>query len=390
MGTSRAKIKLNWTFPLLLISSSHIGNDYIFFQWFTGLLICLAFVTPTILRETSFLITLLFIYLTGYVFYEIFASFSAYAGLDLRSRIPLFLAASVNYVCVTALCAGMMSLSSLGLILICRALPLCALTNALYVIGNWACGVKFTNSMGFSGFLDYSGMNGVLIAITMIPSVVKLTKDHKDKFSWAVVICSLGAIYLSRGSIPYGVLFCGGSAILFHQRAKLSWWLLPILLIPVILSFVAEGSQLFDSGQRLHAYKIFMSHWWKTGHIFTGLGPSSFQILSRDIQKQAGFMVQGDQLWVWLWMHSDWLQTIFEFGLIGFTLIVSITLQTLYKLSRLHDPTTFAIAVALASSAVFDYPARLFPTAILIAWVVIYAHRRLDAEDFDEYASGNH
>lgn len=365
---------MSWLLPLLL-SSLHYKQDYIFLNWFIGLALCLIPITLCIAKTLSWPIALFFNYFTTYVVYQTLCSFNILSQLPLPNRIPLFLAAAVSYVCFVAICLGLMLLSDDFLKNLPKALPFYTLINSLYVIINWSMGSKFTNSMGFSGFLDYSGMNGVLIAITAMPSVVTLTKNHKDKLSWAVVLSSLGAIYLSRGSIPYGVLFCGGLGILLHKRVRVPWKLCSLILVPVAIAFLSEGKELFDSGQRFAAYKLFMTHWWQSGFIFTGFGPSSFQILSRGIQKGANFMVQGDQIWVWLWMHSDWLQTLFELGVIGLTLVIGIALQTFYKLFKSNDTTTFAIASALASSAIFDYPARLFPTAILIGWVVIYTAR---------------
>ncbi len=367
-------------FLFLVASSLHLGDDYSFFQWFVGTLLCLIPIHLWVKNKTSKLFATCFTLFSAYVIYVTLSSFSVYATLSQARRVGFSLTASMNYLCVAVPVFAMLTVDRRALLGVVDVLPLMALANSIYVIITAILGIKFTNSMGYSGFMDYSGMNGVLIAICTIPSISVLFINKKDRVHLTVLVTALIAIFLSRGSIAWGVLFCGiAGVILSLQRgAKTLLKLLPLALVPILIAVLSEGKDVLDSGRRLEAYQVFISGWWGED-IWTrllGYGPSTFQLIAKPIQQKAGFMMSKEGSgWLWSWLHSDPLQTLIEYGIIGFALTIALISETLIKLYRKNDKTIFAIACSIVGASIFDYPARLWPTAVLIMWCMVYAHR---------------
>lgn len=190
---------------------------------------------------------------------------------------------------------------------------------------------------------------------------------------------NLTAIVLSKSSIPYGVLIAAVAGyFLFQIKTKKQFLILVALcLLPVIVGYLTQGMELFDSAKRFRAYEVFMGEWWRSGR-FTlfGTGPSTFAALSREIQLKSGFEVNADgTMWAWRWMHSDLLQTVFEWGIIGSVLWFIVLLEVFYKLYAKRQRVIFGIALGLLSATVFDYPCRYASTAFLIGYCLVSAYR---------------
>lgn len=190
------------------------------------------------------------------------------------------------------------------------------------------------------------------------------------------LVLGLVAIFLSKSSIPYGVLACGVIGYcLFNQKKKV---LFAIALIPLSVGALCEGFTFFDSGKRFEAYKVFMGFWNEAGRVWFGLGPGSFKAFGASIQIKSKFMYNEStgQLWRWPWMHSDWLEVgLFQLGIIGFILLVSIYLQTLYRLKKSNDKILFGLMCGFGSFAVFDYPKNYFPTAAVGMLFLVLSYR---------------
>lgn len=354
-------------FLALLLSSIHYKTDYFFLQWLIGFTVSCLPIFFYIKKEISLPIALLFYYLSFYLFFECFSDLSLYAHSKLNTSLSLSMC--VNYLSILFPAAAILFLPKEKLRSPIQFLPVYAIINSLYVItgylfkfGRWAPG------HGYSGFIDYASANGSLIAITMLPLFLKLSKK-----TIPLILLCLIAIFFSFSSIPYGVFATGIFGLLICNRPKL----IPLCLLPIAFG-AAVDKHLFDSGHRLEAYNVFMTSWskdnWST--IFFGTGPGSFQVVSGTIQKAAGFMQNDDgSMWQWIRMHSDWLQTLFEWGIVGFLLAATIFLQALYRLYLNGEKEVFAMLLAIGAYAVFDYPARHFILAILIMYCIIYAAR---------------
>lgn len=187
------------------------------------------------------------------------------------------------------------------------------------------------------------------------------------------------AMIISRGSIAWGVLTAAilGYFVCRERFSRRLWVGMGLCLIPLLIGFMIEGVQLLDSARRFEAYSIFMNAWWDIGHWALGLGPGSFRALSGVIQKANNFMVNPDgTMWLWPWIHSDWLEGVFTLGFLGGILMLSIFLEILLKLYRKNDQELFAIMCGLGASAIFNYPSKYFVTALLVGLFSVLSYRK--------------
>lgn len=371
---------LPYTLFGLILASLHFGTDFIFFQWLVGILLCVIPIFIWLKEKTSLIFASNIAAFIAYVAYVNLSSFSVYATLPVSGRMGYSLASSMGLLCVLVPILALLVVDVRVVLSFVDALPFLALINSTLVIVNWAIDNKFTNSMGHHGFVDYSGMNGVYIAICLIPTIKTLFNNVKDRFSIIVAVLGVIALLISKGSIAWGVLTCGilGVILTLPKGPQTLLKLSPIALVPLLIAGISEGPNVIDSGRRFEAYQVFLNYWWNSDpatRLF-GFGPSSFQVMSGMAQKKASFMVNPDgSIWVWLRTHSDPIQTIIEYGIIGFGLTASLAVETLIKLYRKNDKTVFAIACSIVGSSIFDYPCRLWVTAILVMWVIVYAYR---------------
>lgn len=364
----------------LILSALHYNTDYIFFSWWLGVSICFIPLFFYYKEKTSNLFATCLCGMGAYCTYVVLSTFSVYGTLPPGARLGYSLAAAMNFMCVFVPITALIAMPKRYLSAVIDAIPLMCLINSIYVIVNWVFDIRFTNSMGHSGFLDYSGMNGVYIAVCLVPTIKALFEDYKNRAHWIVLVLGLAALVISKGSILWGVVSCGVLGVVLGLRlsGKTLLKLAPLAIVPILIAVLSEGSNVLDSGRRFEAYRIFLNYWLSSDPwtIAFGFGPSEFQIISGMAQRAANFMTnENGSMWAWLWAHSEPIQVLIEYGIIGAILTLALISETLIKLYRKNDKTVFAIAISLVGSAIFDYPCRLFPTAILVMWCMVYAYQ---------------
>ena len=113
--------------------------------------------------------------------------------------------------------------------------------------------------------------------------------------------------------------------------------------------------------ERILAYKRFMSAWWNDGWVtrIFGSGPGSFQYLT--------FLIEQSKKEIFLMMHSDWLQIIFEFGIVGFILTVLFIISAIQK--SWNRPNVLAGVFGCCAFALTYHGLRFMPGMLLYAYI---------------------
>lgn len=224
------------------------------------------------------------------------------------------------------------------------------------------------NSCG--GIMINPSMNGCMLAATL-PLVIR---NLHGPYSYLLAFLSLCAIFFSNSSIAIGMLGIGAVAYLFlfiemSWQKKLSAAITALLILAAIGFVVSDDGALNPNG-RTWAYQFFMGKWLKNPiNIPFGVGFGTFGVFSQNLQ---GHFTGGVNGW-WLWLHSDWLQSLFELGVIGF---ISITLTYFYALARLYwqgFKHEFLALLMYGAMAAVNYPVRLSLSAALGAWLMVVA-----------------
>jgi len=242
---------------------------------------------------------------------------------------------------------------------------LLTLSNACLVIFNAIFfGVTYGNH-GYTGFVLNASMNGCLIALGAGSAV-------KER-AWAGLGIIILAVTLSLSSIPIGVLCVSLSAhlICMFRGKDILKWLVLVGAASLFCGLISSGSLLFDSAGRFEAYKIFMSEWWNRGMILFGTGLGTFQVMSPQMQAKHNFMMSmSGEGHYWPTMHSDWLQCLFELGVVGLVLYATLFCKTMRKLYEGEKHLAFSVLSGIAATAIFNYPFRYAVFGVIAVYTV--------------------
>jgi hypothetical protein len=252
--------------------------------------------------------------------------------------------------------------------------------NSLVVLWGYKTGEGLLwQGIGYSGFLNYSGMNGTLIAYSIPFFLCTKQSSLVGLAQWAfslIGLCLCGtAIILSKSSIPYGVVSVTLLAIGIHRFSFKKISVIMAAAIPLIVGALVDFHGLrglLDSGYRFTAYRTFMKMWWIHDSHLWGSGFGTFLVLGKIIQNKTGFM----NGFIWNFMHSDILQILFETGFVGLILFTALVTQVGKRLYKQAEPQFFALFCGIISSALFDFPFRHFIIVFISLAVAIVAYSR--------------
>lgn len=161
----------------------------------------------------------------------------------------------------------------------------------------------------------------------------------------------------------------GSTALLILMAQAIGWMGLKrrykqgiAILLVAILVLVLSPHQMpyFDGLERLQKYQDYLTLWaadWRS--ILFGAGPGSFMWLS--------LLHDGFRGPLFLQMHSDWLQILFELGVIGIILTGGTVIAAL-KITR-SQPQLFCAILGACAFGLTYHPLRFFPTAFTIACI---------------------
>jgi hypothetical protein len=135
------------------------------------------------------------------------------------------------------------------------------------------------------------------------------------------------------------------------------------LIVLAATAYFHSGA-LFDGSERLQVYAHFMRMWSKDWiAIVAGIGPGSFMWISLS---ESRFKAP-----LFLQMHSDFLQIIFELGVIGFGLALWVFVDAVRR--AWERPRILSALFGFYAFTLTYHPLRFFPTAILSAYIFVKA-----------------
>lgn len=182
---------------------------------------------------------------------------------------------------------------------------------------------------------------------------------------WAVQILGVVTIATHHGFTAWMAL-AAEAAVLVPWR-KIHWLtFIPAVGIPTALALFVVTRPTFHFGvgivERLYHWDKYMSVWILSGPatwIF-GSGPGSFQWISLIKERSVGGPI-------FLQLHSDWLQILFEEGVIGFLLAIAVVLRAWRGLG--NDKRARAGFLGVVVFGLTYHPLRFFPSAFLCAMI---------------------
>lgn len=202
------------------------------------------------------------------------------------------------------------------------------------------------------GMFNAHTMDSAVIAI-FLPSMW-FRSQHSNK-SWLdilwlgiKIILPIWACLVAGGSTLYLGLTCGVIAYQISNRSSKKW----LFVLPAIaaVAYWSEGNLVLKGGGRIPEWERFYNWWSESAEWLIGTGTGSFLWLGPTIELNEG------QKEYMIFMHNDYLQIIFEQGLIGFGLCMCLGADLVKR--ALKTPWLFSTVITIAAVSLTYYPLR--------------------------------
>ncbi len=221
------------------------------------------------------------------------------------------------------------------------------------------------------------GASFVVIWLTLLPRAHKyLPGKIFELVPWAklfLVCLGIAAVLFSKSSISYLALGAIGAVYAFRWASDNAGRIGAGGLAFIVLALcfftlgIVDPENVFMSSRFQH-WPIFYTQWVKGPGVLFGLGPSNLQFYLPFWQKQFSLMQGSREGTFWLWLHNDWLQMLFEYGVVGLTVFTSLFLVCLKRAWR--EPSLFLSVVAIGAVMVGNYPWHISATTLLCTFVL--------------------
>ena len=256
-----------------------------------------------------------------------------------------------------------------------EAIGMVTLANSVYLLLN---GVFRSH---WWGLLSNPAMDATLIAtsypiLVFRPSVTgwpkKFTildvwKKPSFWYGFSCVVLPVIAVLLSKSSTGLGILCVAiGSYFFLSAPLTLKRVLFSCLGIGAVFSagalVISDRNELFGDSGRFAIWRVILNFFDKAINHWVGGGTGSFYAIGEAFQ-------QGTQ-GLFIWAHNDWLQVLFEQGVIGLTMAI-ILFVTMLKAAK-NRPYLFSCVLSYGLMATFQMPLR-HPVASIVGLVLIAA-----------------
>lgn len=202
------------------------------------------------------------------------------------------------------------------------------------------------------------------------------------KYRWALFSMVGLSVLLSKSAIALGLYIC---VLIMHMCII---WLPAIMPIGLILYFI-KGAEFFSSSLRLEMWRLFMGVWKNNpANWLWGMGYGTFGVFSQNIQRALADPANGELArksfglseqinahadhW-WVWLHNDWLQIIFELGVVGIVLCVATYLLAVKRIwDRGERPELYSLLL-YGACMLMNYPTHVHLSALFGAWILFYS-----------------
>lgn len=274
---------------------------------------------------------------------------------------------------------------------------LCVLSSALIIIISVFGLTRFTHGTALGGLFNNESMAGCFIGATY-PLVIR----WRSRLFCMWQILPWVALFFLGQTMPFAVIGCASLMYLYSRKRYIGLkqfkWGVTIAVAGIGYAFLTFGSGIFDysrdpikllmqavghymnyfhgagtaeeffSGNgRYELWSMALKWWSEYFHWLFGSGAGTAYILVPRAQIEVGHHTQS----FFIWMHNDYLQVLFEYGVLGLSLLLALTLGGLWRLRK--TPHLLSVGVGYGVMALGNYPSRLAVHALLGMWLVARA-----------------
>lgn len=279
--------------------------------------------------------------------------------------------------CLIATVSVLEGVSFEKLIQLLRCIGWVGFANALYVLFETFIMNKEPFYRG--GFFDNASVNACFIAFTYpLLYIDRLPKGR----TWAElgkgyglllarILCPL-AIILTHSNMAILSLTAGMMAYLYRKGWGWKKTLLPPLAM-LIVGLCLFPKKFGDHNGRYYVWQKQFNYYWSHFNPLLGSGGGTFSLFAVDIQKPAVVSI-------FPWCHNDFLQLLFEHGLIGVICFIPFAYFVIRR-SFNRSPWLFASIVAYAVSCTGDYCVHLPVHSFVLGALCAAALRNLNLSE---------
>lgn len=208
--------------------------------------------------------------------------------------------------------------------------------------------------MNGHGFMNAHSWDTAFIAMILPTMVFRITKSP---ITWLPTVFSLFAIGYTGGRTAMVVMSACAFAYFLQKKRVFVACIIGSFVLLIGAQFSNE-SKMFDS-PRLNVWPYFMNIYWKYFDPWIGSGIGTFQWIGPLAQqKEQVFLKNG----LHLWMHNDYLQVLFETGIIGLTLMMATVFDCLKRSWKNRE--LFVTVIATLATMLTYYPFHWFITQV--------------------------
>lgn len=214
-------------------------------------------------------------------------------------------------------------------------------------------------TMGASG---NPSMNGCMIAV-LLPFAALLFQGVPE-YVWIALAAT--AIFKTDASIPVGVLFVVVSSGYWAKNGWLFGLRQLVVMTPLfVVGYYLNPAQFFTTTGRWHIWTETLSWWWSSGKLWFGLGTGALDtILRHKLSTDPHYKTV-------IWAHNDYLQVLFDNGIVGLCFLLIALVKTLEK--SFSRPWLFSACMGYAATALFNFPMHVplhAMVGLLLVWMV--------------------
>lgn len=179
--------------------------------------------------------------------------------------------------------------------------------------------------------------------VLMLPIFYKPTMYHR-----VITALALMAVWKVGGATSYLVMagLITGAAISYRN-----WLWLTILPVLFCIGYYSQGQNLWLSQGRLDMWSAYFLWFINNSNHYLGSGLGSFEWL--------GQMIYFDTVGAYTFAHNDYLQVLFEMGIVGLVLFTGTLLEALWRLR--NEPLYFSTALGFCAFMLTYSPLHVFP-----------------------------
>lgn len=183
---------------------------------------------------------------------------------------------------------------------------------------------------------------------------------------WTMITIILTSIFVRHGTTALVMLFAMTFVQIFYAKKIKKGAILALSLAILGVGYVISYKYIMTlygeisikslTSERYHNWAEGMTWWWSNANLFFGTGTGSYQWIGPAIHNQKTL--------IYIWMHNEYLQGIFEQGLVGLALFVTVYVIALRK--SISQPWLFTTFIGLGIMSITQFPFRFFITQLMI------------------------